>query len=363
MRKLTMMGLSALALVAMGCDDERTSTLDPVGPIAIGAPIGPAAAGIPGGTITATAPVRMVLANLRQATGQTYHFWYVSQNASGVDVYTPAFSTILERFRRDSLSAGTTGTPVPDPVTGETIRVVDTNVVSATRTGSYAGTDDANVFEIIVVLDSAADVGTTTPATGRNAAVVSLGAGTAADNMFLFRRYGVAGGGALSFGNFGGSDLINATAPTDYIYTIGGTGVMNFRGGEFVADFRELRRPPRGFFYRGFLVDTSGAVLLVDTLASQYDALPSISRVSLYDADVNGQLPGIAVDAIATAEIRNCASGSGVNACQSTLALPATNTFGGQATFILNLVPKGAANTFVNTVVLSGSVPDRVWTN
>jgi hypothetical protein len=364
MRRLPTLGVLALAVVAAGCDEGRTSTLEPFGDIAIGAAVGPAAANLPGGSVTVTGNVATVkLLNLRAPNGPTYHFWYVARDANGVDVYTPAFGAVLEFFHRDSLSGGATGDPVPDPITGDIIQVKDTNEVSLVRTGSYAGTDILAVDTIQVVMDSAADVGTTTPALGRNAVVVSLGTGAPTDAMFLFRRTAVAGNGALSFGNFGGSDAFSPTNPADYVFGVGGTGNVLFRGGEAVADIRELRRPPVGFFYRGYLVDTAGTAVLLDTLRSAYNAIAGQSRVSLFDADVNPQLPGIAVTAITTSQVRNCASGSGVATCANTLSLPFPATFAGQETFILTLDPKGTSAELGETVILVASIPDRVWGN
>jgi hypothetical protein len=368
MRRLPTLGVLALAVVAAGCDEGRTSVLEPFGEIAIGAAVGPAALNLPGGSVTVAANVATIkLLNLRVPNGPTYHFWYVSRDANGVDVYTPAFGAILEFFHRDSLSGGTTGTPVPDPVTGNIITVKDTNEVSLIRTGAYAGTDLFAVDTIQVVMDSAADVGTTTPALGRNAVVVSLGTGAPTDAMFLFRRTAVAGNGALSFGNFGGTDAVSATNPADYVFAPGGTGNILFRGGEAVADIRELRRPPVGFFYRGFLVDTAGTAVLIDTLRSAYDAIASQSRVSLFDADVNPQLPGIAVTAITRSQVRNCTSGSGITTCANltpmTLPGPATAPFAGQAVFILTLDPKGTSAELGETVILLANIPDRVWGN
>jgi len=350
MRRLNRtLGLSALMLAAVACDDDRTSVLTPVGEISIGTPVGSAPLQVPTGTVS-TATLTVTASWLRAVTGASYRTWYVSRDpVSNVDVYTPAFGTIIERFRRDSLSGGTTGTPVPDPITGETIRVVDTIDVSlGVRTGTYAGSDNPDVFEAIMGIDSAADVGTTTPAAGRNAVVVSLGDGSGSDGMVLFRRTGVAGNGAMTFGIFGGTDVISAANPADYVFgTGGGTGTGNFRGAEVSVDFRELRRPPTGYFYRGFLVDADGAATLVDTLRSAYNALASISRVSLFDADVNGQLPGIAVTSITLSQVRDADFGS----------------FAGQKQFILTLDPKGAGAAFGGTVILLGDIPERATAN
>jgi hypothetical protein len=359
MRRLST--LLVVAVAATACDEGRTSVVEPYGDIAIGAAVGPAAANLPGGTVTVASNVATLrLANLRNGS-LGYHFWYVARDVAGVDVYTLAYGRILEFYMRDSLTNGDTGDPVVDLFTGRVIQVRDTNVVSDVRTNRYPGTDQLSVFEVQVVLDSAADVGTTTPALGRNAVVVSVGSGTTADGMILFRRTGVAGNGALLLGRFGGTDIVSATNPTDYVFTVGGTGTVAFRGPEVAATLRELRRPPQGFFYRGYLVDTAGTATEVDTLRSAYSAIGAQSRVSMFDADVNALLPGIAVTAITHSTLRNCAAGAAIPGCGNSIDLPSDRLFGGQELFIVTLDPKGAANTLGKTVILSAAIPDRVW--
>jgi hypothetical protein len=362
MRRLST--LLALAVAAAACDEGRTSVVEPFGEIAIGAAVGAVGANVPGGSVTISGgAATLSLANLRIGAG-SYHFWYVGRDGTtGLDVYTPAFGAILEFYKRDSLSAGDTGTPVPDPITGDIIQVTDTNDVSLARTGTYAGTDQRAVFAAQVVLDSAADVGTASPASGRNAVVVSLGSGTAADAMILFRRTGVAGNGALSFGRFGGTDPVSATNPADYVFAPGGSGSVAFRGAEVVAVLRELRRPPEGFFYRGYVVDTAGVAVEIDTLRSASNDVSDLSRVSLFDADVNALLPGISLTAITNSTVRNCATGAAIPTCGNSMDLPVAGTFNGMETFILTLDPKGAGSALGETVILSAAIPDRVWTN
>jgi hypothetical protein len=116
-----------------------------------------------------------------------------------------------------------------------------------------------------------------------------------------------------------------------------------------------------GFFYRGVLVDANGNNIVVDTLRSAWNLDATISRVSLYDADVNPLLPGLASTAIRASQVRNCAVGSAVNNCQNTLALPATATFVGMAKFQLKLEPKGNTATVTNALVShAGDLPDEV---
>jgi hypothetical protein len=127
------------------------------------------------------------------------------------------------------------------------------------------------------------------------------------------------------------------------------------------VDFRELARPPIGFFYRGYVVNTVGDGVVVDTLRSAWSLESTVSRVSLYDADVDATLPGLAGNEIRDAQVRNCASGSAQNNCQNSMALPADSTFKGLATFQLKVEPKGGAGPIRNrSVSLAGVVPTEV---
>jgi len=147
------------------------------------------------------------------------------------------------------------------------------------------------------------------------------------------------------------------------VFPARGSGVGGARGPEVSVDLRELSRPPIGFFYRGYVVNAVGDGTMVDTLRSAWSREPSVSRVSLYDADVDAALPGIAGLDIRSAQVRNCASGSGVNNCQNTMTLPAVadSTFRGLANFQLKLEPKGGVAPIRNrSVSLAGTLPTPV---
>jgi hypothetical protein len=145
------------------------------------------------------------------------------------------------------------------------------------------------------------------------------------------------------------------------VYTPVGAGTGGARGPEISVDFREIPRPPIGFFYRGVILDADGQNIVVDTLRSAWNEDATISRVSLYDADINPLLPGIAGTSIRASQVRNCAAGSAVNNCQNTLDLPATATFVGMAKFQLKLEPKGNTGTLSNVLVShAGDLPDEV---
>jgi hypothetical protein len=248
-----------------------------------------------------------------------------------------------------------------DPITGDTVFVTDSTDIAATRTAGYAGSDDALVTTVRVTLDSTADG--SNPAT-YHAVVVTLETAPATSPgpaQFLWRRIGVGGGGSMLFGNYGGSDVFNLTSPRDYVFGARGAGLGGARGPEMSVDMEELARPPVGFYYAGYIVKADGTGHLVDTLRSAWNADPTISRVSLYTADVNDLLPDIVGGDIRHSQIRNCAEGSGQNSCQNTMALDVDSTFAGYENFQLKLEPKGGVAPIRNkSVTHAGALPKAV---
>jgi hypothetical protein len=309
-----------------------------------------------------TRSVTLTLANLTGLSGGArYQFWALGRDAQNLDVSVPAYGSLVEFFSRvDTLANGDT---VVGP-TGDPVLVTDSSVLSLTQLNEYVGSADSATSWLRVVIDSTGDGGT--PVT-YHAIFVSREDGlatTPGSVRFLFRRIGLAATNvtaSMLFGNFGGSDLVNLQSPADYVYAPVGAGTGGARGPEISVDFKEIPRPPKGFFYRGFILDGDGNSILVDTLRSAWNLDPTISRVSLYDADVNPLLPGLASTSIRASQVRNCAAGSAVNACQNTLALPITATFVGMAKFQLKLEPKGNSTTVSNALVShAGDLPDEV---
>jgi hypothetical protein len=165
----------------------------------------------------------------------------------------------------------------------------------------------------------------------------------------------------MLFGNFGGSDVIATQSPRDYVFGPRGAGAGGARGPELSVDFRELARPPVGFVYRGYVVNTLGDGVLVDELRSAWSTDSTVSRVSLSDADVNDALPGVVGGEIRAAQVRNCASASATVNCQNSMDLPVDSTFAGYANFQLKLEPKdGVAPIRNKSVSLAGALPSKV---
>jgi hypothetical protein len=353
-----------VALLACGvlaaCETKLTEVTQLVGPRSFDFVVGPAVAGLPSGTATvAGTSVTLRLSGLRALTTGQYQFWVMGRDALNRDVAVEAFGTIVEQFQRvDTLPDGS---PNINPITGDTIYVGDSRTISDIRVAGYAGSTDPFTTSANVLLDSTADL--SNPA-AYNAVVVTVEPALAASPgpaRFLWRRIGVGGSGAMLFGNFAGTDPINLQSPLDYVFAARGAGTGGARGPEVSVDFREIGRPPIGFFYRGYIVDKIGEGVVVDTLRSAWSREASVSRVSLYDADVDGALPDVVGQEIRASQVRNCASGSNQTNCQNTLALPADSTFAGYEAFQLKLEPKGGVAGIRNkSVVHAGGLPKQV---
>ena len=360
------LGLTLLACVALAaCETQRSTVFDPVGDPSFDFSVGTGAAGLPSGTIAIGATtVTTSLSNLRALGSGQYQFWVLRRDANNIDTYVQGFGRTVEFYLRpDTLPDGSAKL---DPITGDTIKVTDSTIVSNVRTGGYAGSDNPAVTSLRVIIDStsvdfplaAATIGTI------HAIVVSIDNGTATTPgtaKFLWRRIGVGGAGAMLFGNFGGSDIVNVQSPADYVFGARGTGLGGARGGEISVDLTEVARPPVGFYYRGYVVRTDGTGVVVDTARSPYSTDAAVSRVSLFDADVNDLLPNILGGEIRALNIRNCATGSEVNGCQNAMDLPAASTFDGFALFLLKLEPKGGvAASPKKSITHAGALPDEV---
>lgn len=358
--------LLATLLVA-ACESDQASVLDPVGPTVYDFSVGNRVVNLPAGTATVGATsVTLSLSNLRAVNG-AYQFWVIGRDTLNLDVPTAAFGTIKQFYQRYSLDVN--GDTIRDPVSGDPIRVTDSIEVSATRTNVYQGTDDTTLTTVRIILDSTASATGPNPAT-YHAVVVTLegtsGAATPGTARFLWRRVGVGGSGAMSFGNFGGSDVLNTVSPRDYVFAARGSGFGGVRGAvELSVDLTAMSRPPVGFFYRAFLRavgnDNVQSAVMVDTLRSAYSLDSSLSRVSLYDADVDVTLPGVVNMQITKAQTRNCVAGSAVYACQNTLALSGDTPFAPYPVYVLTLDPKGSsASVPWRSITAGGDLPDYV---
>ncbi len=347
--------IAALAVGVTGCNDDRASVFTPIGPLSYDFTVASAPAGLPGGTVTAAGgAATLTLSGLRDLSSGAYQFWAVSQDAAGQDVYTRIFGSVVEFF---PTAAGT------DPVTGDTIFVTDSTVVAAGRVNSYTGYIDPLVFSVRIIADSAGD-GSAVDAANTILLTLETSAGATVPGAakFLWRRISPAGGGgAVSFGNFGGTEVVDTDAGSarDFIYPVIGGGRAGIRDLEISVDFTRIGRPPVGFFYRGYLLDEDGAATLVDTLRTGFSAVAVENRISLMDADIDGLLPGVTSVAIESSQVRNCGSGAVPN-CAASLSVSGPVPFGVfvPGKFVLTLDPKNGGAGIGLNVVFEGDVPE-----
>lgn len=355
--------LAVLASCAvLACETEITNIDEIVGDRAFNFVVGPSAAALPSGTVAVGASsVTLTLSHLRALSSGQYQFWAVTRDANNLDVYTQLFGTVKEFYLRvDTLPDGSANL---NPITGDTIFVGDSVWVSDIRTDGYAGSDGFRVTSARVVLDSSATGDN--PAAANTVLVTLEPSATATPSAarFLWRRIGVTAAGAMLFGNYSGTDVLNLQSANDYVFGARGAGTGGARGTELSVDVRELGRPPVGFYYVGYVVDIRGEnPVLVDTLRSAWSRDASVSRVSMFDADVNAALPNVVGGEIRAAQVRNCAVGTDPDYnCQSTMALPADSTFVGYETFQLKLEPKGGVAPSTNkSVTHAGGLPKPV---
>jgi hypothetical protein len=351
-----------LSTAVLACETELTNIDELVGDPAFNFVVGPSAAALPSGTVAVGASsVTLTLSNLRALAAGQYQFWAVTRDANNLDVYTQLFGTIKEFYLRvDTLDTGEANL---NPITGDTIFVGDSVTVSDTNTVGYEGSDGARVTSARVVLDSSATG--LNPATANTVLVTLESSATATPGaaQFLWRRIGVTAAGAMLFGNYSGTDPLNLQSPNDYVFGARGAGTGGARTTELSVDLRELGRPPVGFYYVGYLVDIRGEnPVLVDTLRSAWSRDASVSRVNLFDADADPTLPEVVGNSVRNSQVRNCAVGTDpAYNCQSTMALPASDTFVGYETFQLKLEPKGGVAPSRNkSVTHAGGVPGPV---
>jgi hypothetical protein len=353
------------ALAAAACEDSRATFFEPVGPLSFNSGLTPTPARLPSGTVTivGTDSVVVDVSWLRALQGgAVYQIWGVTQDPTTLqDTYTPLFGSLTE----DRLTAmlDVNGDTIRDVATENPIFATTTTTLAAAGASTYGGSDSTREL----VTRAQFILSTTDPANGgvnpvlQEAIVITIqpsGATTPSDSKILWRRIAIGLGGALSFGNFGGSDQFALVSRRDYVFGAAGAGTAGVRGPEVAIRLLNLARPPVGYYYRGVLVDTLGNKIVIDTLRSDYSGITAESRVSLLDADVNPLLPGMNEQGVLVGNVRNCATGSTENGCQGTLDVSGTPLFGAMLTIQLLLEPKLASVAAGQSVVLSAAFPE-----
>lgn len=269
-------GLS-LAVLAAACRSDRASILEPFGEPSFDFPITQQAAGLPGGSVVAARPtsgtgtVTVTLANLEALTKGVYKVWIGEENATDTSIANVVAAT-------GSITITTTDTAPGGAITTS----------QSVASGSAFSAGGRNVSVSLVV--DATTLGSDPTTAARNVVFVSLetsdAASVPADAKPLFARYtqpAAAGSRntALTFGNY-------SSVPSQrYTYVARGRGRGGVRGTVVVADDSSLTRPPKGYYYAGFLIARDSVGVPIDTIYLGELTAPAPRRsISLRDADI-----------------------------------------------------------------------------
>ncbi len=305
------------------------------------------------------------------AAGNVWQAWLVNRDESPPTV-TPALGT----YERVAIVRER------DPITGEIIseedQVLETVTGTSTFTGQLAadvaGKDVPQEVKHRLIISDASIGGGSGPGFFTDV-VFSQESGAAASspsNMtstwFQYTDKGgtpgdffddVSASGPLNFGHFVVDDPAASVEFTaaDWLQTrgLGGT-----REDEVSIDITNLPLPPVGFYYEGWLTGVTGSTVNTISLGPITSLPPD--TVSLFDADINSDLPSVTVTGIRYA---NVAAVVGPDAIVT--ATP-TDTTVNLRTFFLTLEPKMGyvdASTGAKNIadVLLGSLPIEMIIN
>lgn len=312
MRLISAGALSAVLVLATACEDNRSTTLEPVGDLGFGTVLAKTSTNLPRGTVTfptsivasatpATDSVIISLAGLDSLTTGTYTVWFAndsatkfvratdmnvrvtqvdsSQNAAGDPVFT---TTVTNRTGISGLRAGGSN------------RVFRIATSRATATG-MATTDSLNVVLVSVETGApGAAPGEVRPLWARRSQATTLVAGV---------RFGAFARGVPLAANAGNpaanQEFVVASSSTAGVgtMTIVPRGRVEVRGKIMVVNDSNYLRPPVGYYYNAYVVklDTTGKVN--DTVYIGRRTSPYPMRTSLYEADKTNPSPDVVLDA------------------------------------------------------------------
>lgn len=312
MRLMIVGALSAAVIAGTACDDNRSTTLEPVGALGFGTVFAKTSTNLPRGTVTfpasivasatpATDSVIISLAGIDSLTTGTYTVWFANDSATK---FVRATDMNIRVTQVDS-SINTAGDPVfTTTVTNRTgvsgfraggsNRVFRVATSRATATG-MAATDSLNV--VLVSIETAATPGATPgevrPLWGRRSQATSNVAGV---------RFGAFARGVPAAANAGNPAanqefvLVSSSTAGVGSMTIVPRGRVEVRGKIMVANDSNYLRPPVGYYYNAYAVkfDTTGRVN--DTLYLGRRTSPYPARISLYEADKTNPAPDAVFD-------------------------------------------------------------------
>lgn len=332
-----------LAVLAAACRSDRASVLEPFGEPSYDFPITTQAAGLPGGSVFAERPatgngfIEVELTNLEPLSSGVYKVWIGEENSTDNSIANVVAAT-------GDIFVVTTDT-------------APNGTVTETETQSSGSSFSAGGPNVTVFLDIDDEtLGSDPTSAARNVIFVSLetsaGATTPADAKPLFARYTrpAADGTrttALTFGNYSPDPAVR------YSYIATGRGRGGVRGTVVVADDSALTRPPKGYYYAGFLIARDSLGAPTDTIYLGELTAPAPRRsISLRDADI--AFPDVVVvnrpPSITAGALRFDAGGSANN-----------NPFTGFAELVITLQNKfGTEGVKAPNQVLKGTLPSIV---
>jgi len=330
---------TAVLVAAVGCANDRAIVYDPIGPMIINFPVFTGvSASLPAGSIqtlvldpgvTDDSTVRFVVRNLPGLSAGAYQVWLADSAVTGS---VSAAGRIIMITTVDDGAGGTMPDTTELAASASSFNPPSNtyNQIEVEVRQSGLGQNPQALYNAFVTIEDAA---ATTPSTAR----------------FLFRR--TTGGtfaGSLVFGNFG-----DAARSDDVAYSFAAAnGFGGVRGDEEISvDINELSRPPRGFYYEGWLLSESQPAVRIDVLKTPYP-----ERMSLLDADQNfGCAPGACEPNSTGTEILK----SNVRGFPSDMGLPATKSFCEYNELRLMVQPKAASGMGVSYVLTAG-LPEPV---
>ena len=240
------------------------------------------------------------------ADGSVWQAWLVNRDESPATI-APAIGT----YQRVAIVRER------DPITGEIISQTDEIQESVTGTSTFSGQLAADVggkeqeVKHRLIITDASIGGGSGPGYFTDLVFTqeSGAASTPSNRMAIWFQYtdqggtpenffdDVSVGGSLLFGNFVPDDPAASVTFTalDWAQSSGLGGV---RENEVSVDIKNLPLPPVGYYYEGWLVGPNGNALSLGPIKS----LPP-DTISLYDADIDSDLPGVTETGIRFANV------------------------------------------------------------
>jgi hypothetical protein len=306
MRSLIVGALSAALVLTAACDDNRSTTAEPVGALGFGANFAKTSSNLPRGTVTFpvaivasatpnTDSVIVTLAGLDSLTTGTYTLWFANDSATK---FVRATSVNITVTRLDS-----TLNAAGDPVFTPTV----TNRLG--QSGMRAGGSNL-AFRLATARDAATGMGATD---SLNVVLVSIetaatpGATPGEVRPLWARRSQAAATriASLRFGNFARAVPLSAGAPaanqefvvaTNGVMTIVPRGRIEVRGKILIANDSNYFRPPVGYYYNAYVIKLDSTGRFVDTVYAGRRTSPYPARTSLFEADKTNPSPDVVFD-------------------------------------------------------------------